>query len=94
MVRFCTLSIDEETGDYTRLTKFMPGMDGTNGMGKVHEYPEEVYIVSGDLYDVAFRKWLFAGDYASRPPGELHGPFKTNNGCLVIEVSFPNRKLA
>lgn len=34
---------------------------------------------------------LDAGHYASRLPGELHGPFRTDIGCVVLEVSFPNR---
>jgi hypothetical protein len=50
-----------------------------------------VFIVSGRLYDEAFDMWLEAGHYASRPPGEIHGPFKTDIGCVVLEVSFPNR---
>jgi len=86
-----TLSIDAETGEYTRLTRFLPGANTTPFGGKTHAYPEEVFIVSGRLYDHAFGRWLDAGDYASRPPGELHGPFKTDTGCLVLEVSFPNR---
>ncbi|MDR0477458.1 MAG: cupin domain-containing protein [Desulfobulbaceae bacterium] len=86
-----TLSIDEVTGEYTRLTRFLPGADTTLFGGKTHAYPEEVFIVSGRLYDAAFGQWLTAGDYASRPPGELHGPFKTDEGCVVLEVSFPNR---
>jgi hypothetical protein len=86
-----TLSIDEITGEYTRLTRFLPGADTTPFGGKMHDYPEEVFIVSGRLHDTAFGRWLEAGDYASRPPGELHGPFKTDIGCVVLEVSFPNR---
>jgi hypothetical protein len=86
-----TLSIDEETGEYTRLTRFLPGADTTELGGKSHRYPEEVFIVSGRLYDKAFDMWLEAGDYASRPPGEVHGPFKTDDGCVVLEISFPNR---
>ena len=86
-----TLSIDEETGEYTRLTRFFPGADTSAFGGKSHDYPEEVFIVSGRLYDQAFDMWLEAGHYASRPPGEVHGPFKTEEGCLVLEVSFPNR---
>lgn len=86
-----TLSIDEVTGEYTRLTQFLPGADTTRFGGKTHAYPEEVFIVSGRLYDAAFDRWLECGHYASRPPGELHGPFKTDVGCLVLEVSFPNR---
>jgi hypothetical protein len=43
-----------------------------------------VFVVSGRLYDQAFDLWLEAGHYASRPPGELHGPFQTDVGCVVI----------
>jgi hypothetical protein len=86
-----TLSIDENTGEYTRLTRFMAGADTTPFGGKSHEYPEEVFIVSGRLYDAAFQAWLEPGHYASRPPGEIHGPFRTDEGCVVLEVSFPER---
>jgi hypothetical protein len=86
-----TLSIDEESGEYTKLTRFLPGADTAAFGGKTHLYPEEVFIVSGRLYDKAFEMWLEAGHYASRPPGELHGPFKTDVGCVVLEISFPNR---
>ncbi|MGZ5030438.1 MAG: cupin domain-containing protein [Methylobacter sp.] len=86
-----TLSIDPMTGEYTRLTRFLPGADTSLFGGKSHSYPEEVFIVSGRLFDEAFDMWLEAGHYASRPPGELHGPFKTDVGCVVLEVSFPNR---
>ncbi|QSA96449.1 cupin domain-containing protein [Methylococcus sp. EFPC2] len=91
MAEELTLSIDEVTGEYTRLTRFLPGADTTAFGGKTHPYPEEVFIVSGRLYDQAFDLWLEAGHYASRPPGELHGPFMTDIGCVVLEVSFPNR---
>jgi hypothetical protein len=91
MAEELTLSIDEETGEYTRLTRFLPGADTSEFGGKSHEYPEEVYVVSGRLYDKAFDLWLEAGHYASRPPGEIHGPFRTEEGCLVLEISFPNK---
>ncbi len=91
MAEELTLSIDHQTGKYTRVTRFLPGADTTAFGGKTHPYPEEVFIVSGRLYDAAFDLWLEAGHYASRPPGERHGPFKTDVGCLVLEVSFPNR---
>jgi hypothetical protein len=86
-----TLSTDERTGEYTRLTRFHPGADTTLFGGKTHDYPEEVFIVSGRLYDAAFGIWLEPGHYASRPPGEVHGPFHTDFGCVVLEVSFPNK---
>ncbi|HEY9648080.1 MAG TPA: cupin domain-containing protein [Chroococcidiopsis sp.] len=86
-----TLSIDHETGEYTRLTRFHAGADTTPFGAKSHPYPEEIFIVSGRLYDQAFDQWLETGHYASRPPHEVHGPFRTDVGCLVLEVSFPNR---
>ena len=86
-----TLSIDEATGEYTRLTRFYAGADTTPFGSKSHEYPEEIFILSGRLYDQAFDMWLETGHYASRPPGEKHGPFKTEEGCVVLEVSFPNK---
>ena len=86
-----TLSLDPESQEYTRLTRFLPGADTAAFGGKSHAYPEEVFVVSGRLYDAAFDLWLEAGHYASRPPGEVHGPFRTDAGCVVLEVSFPTR---
>jgi hypothetical protein len=91
MAEELTLSIDPGTGEYTRLTRFLAGADTTPFGGKSHPYPEELFIVSGRLHDAAFNRWLEPGDYASRPPGEPHGPFRTDQGCVVLEVSFPNR---
>lgn len=85
-----TLAMDDKTGDYTRLTRFKPGADTSSFGGKSHDYPEEIMIIKGRLYDAAFDRWLEVGDYASRPPGEIHGPFKTDNGCVVLELSFPS----
>ncbi len=86
-----TLSEDPVTREYTKLTRFLPGADTSPFGGKRHTYPEEVFIVSGRLFDAAFGQWLEQGHYASRPPGELHGPFQTDTGCVVLELSFPNR---
>ena len=86
-----TLSIDEETGEYTRLTRFFPGADTSTFGAKTHTYPEEILIISGRLYDQAWDLWLETGHYASRPPGEIHGPLRTDIGCVVLEISFPNR---
>lgn len=93
MLEQMTLAIDEKTGDYTRLTRFKAGADTTEFGGKSHTYPEEIYIISGKLYDAAFKKWLQAGDFASRPPGEVHGPFICKEECLVMEVSFPSQSI-
>lgn len=86
-----TLAIDEDTGDYTRLTRFKAGADTKAFGSKSHEYPEEIMIIKGRLYDKAFNKWLETGEYASRPPGELHGPFKADKECIVLEISYPSQ---
>ncbi len=86
-----TLAIDEETGDYTRLTRFYPGADTSTFGSRWHEYPEEIFIIQGRLYDASFKRWLEVGEYASRPPREVHGPFKTDTGCIVLEMSFPSQ---
>lgn len=86
-----TLAIDEATGDYTRLTRFKAGADTRQHGSKSHDYPEEIYIISGRLYDAAFDLWLEAGHFASRPPEEVHGPFICEAQCLVLEVSYPSQ---
>ena len=88
-----TLAMDEKSGDYTRLTRFKHGADTTPIGPNSHSYPEEIMIIEGRLYDVAVDKWLEAGDYASRPPGELHGPFRTDTGCVVLEISYPGQSV-
>jgi quercetin dioxygenase-like cupin family protein len=86
-----TLAEDQETGHYTRLTRFLAGADTTTFGPKIHDYSEEVYVIAGELYDAAFDRILCAGDYASRPPGEKHGPFRSKDGCIVLEMAYPNR---
>jgi len=93
LIEQLTLAIDNDTGDYTRLTRFKPGADTQSFGAKSHEYPEEIMIITGRLYDAAFDRWLEPGDYASRPPGELHGPFKTDVGCVVLEMSYPGQSI-
>lgn len=88
-----TLAMDAQTGDYTRLTRFKAGADTSAFGPKSHSYPEEIMILEGRLYDAAFDRWLGPGDYASRPPGELHGPFRTDDGCVVLEMSYPSQAL-
>ena len=91
MLTQLTLAMDAVTGDYTRLTRFKAGADTKKFDAKSHDYPEEIYIISGRLYDEAFDMWLEAGHYASRPPGEVHGPFICEEECLVMEVLYPSQ---
>ena len=78
-------------GNRTRLLRFAPGVYTTKPF--VHEYWEEVYLVSGDLIVGNDEKGSggesFAPNtYACRPPGAYHGPFKSNGGCLLMEIHY------
>lgn len=79
------------TGTRTRLLRFAPGVYTTAPF--VHDYWEEVYLVSGDLTvgndaDGRGGENFPAGTYACRPPGAVHGPFKSLGGCLLYEIHY------
>jgi len=76
-------------GFRTRHLRFAPGTYTTKPF--VHDYWEEVYLVSGDLIvgcdeNGEGGESFLPNTYACRPPGTLHGPFKSKNGCLLLEI--------
>ncbi|ESR23446.1 cupin domain-containing protein [Lutibaculum baratangense] len=85
--------LDEEkkVGNRTRLLRFEPGVFTTKPF--VHDYYEEVYLISGDL-TVGNDENGEGGEsfppntYACRPPGAYHGPFKSEKGCLLVEIHY------
>jgi hypothetical protein len=86
-------SLDEvgRSGSRTRLLRFQPGIYTTAPF--VHDYWEEVFLVSGDLTvgndaGGSGGENFPAGTYACRPPGAAHGPFKSNSGCLLLESHY------
>ena len=86
-----TLDEKAKNGSRTRLLRFQPGIHTTAPF--VHDYWEEVYLVSGDLTvgnDAQGNGGTSytAGTYACRPPGAAHGPFKSNGGCLLLESHY------
>ncbi|MGY8992741.1 MAG: hypothetical protein ACKVK8_01145 [Rhodospirillales bacterium] len=86
-------SLDElgKRGSRTRLLRFQPGIFTTSPF--VHEYWEEVYLVSGDLV-VGNDEQGLGGEsfepntYACRPPGAYHGPFRSDTGCILLEIHY------
>lgn len=86
-----TVSEDLQTGNYTRLTLFKDGYSTKVFGAKSHNYPEEIFVVSGRLYGEAFGIWLEKGFYASRPPFELHGPFIADGDVIILEISYPSQ---
>ncbi len=78
-------------GSRSRLLKFEPGVYTT--VPFVHDHWEEVYLMSGDLIvgnDAQGRggEPFMAPTYACRPPGVHHGPFKSEQGCLLFEMHY------
>jgi hypothetical protein len=68
--------------------RFRPGARTTKPF--VHDYWEEVYIISGDLTagDGGKEETFTANAYACRPPGIPHGPFRSQTGCLLLETHY------
>ena len=86
-------SLDEthKRGSRTRLLRIGPGVFTTQPF--VHDYWEEVFLVSGDLTvgndengrgGTAFEPFT----YACRPPGAHHGPFRSDRGCVLYEIHY------
>ncbi|MGZ3143588.1 cupin domain-containing protein [Lentzea chajnantorensis] len=78
------LSHDPATPTLTRLARWQPGLE-TSGVIR-HDYHEEVYLLEGDLTDLTLGETFTAGHFASRRPGMPHGPYRTDGGCLMLEI--------
>ena len=78
------------TGNRTRLLRFAPGAFTTTPF--VHDYWEEVYLISGSLIVGNWTRddaeTFGPNTYACRPPGIRHGPFKSAQGCLLLEFHY------
>ena len=85
------LNEEEKTGSRSRLLRFDPGVYTTKPF--VHDHWEEVFLVKGDLI-VGNDENGNGGDkfdkstFACRPPGVYHGPFKSDNGCTLLELHY------
>ena len=82
------LSADPDTGDYTRLLRFEPGADSSPNGTLTHDFWEEVFIVEGDLTDLRLGETFTSGMYACRPPGMPHGPWRSEQGVLMLETRY------
>ena len=79
----------DDRGVASRMLRFAPGTD-TSPMGVLrHTFWEEVYILEGALHDLTLDQTFSTGQYACRPPGMPHGPWRTPEGCVTLEVRYP-----
>jgi hypothetical protein len=73
------------------LLRFQPGVFTKKPF--VHDYWEEVFLLQGDLTvgndeEGNGGENFTAPTYACRPPGVYHGPFRSNGGCLLLEIHY------
>jgi ChrR Cupin-like domain len=86
-------ALDEKAkiGNRTRLLRFEPG--ACTALPFVHDYWEEVFLLSGDLIvgderEGSGLETYGPNTYACRPPGVHHGPFRSTQGCLLFEIHY------
>lgn len=86
-------NLDEvkKCGSRSRLLRIEPGVFSVEPF--VHDHWEEVFLFEGDLIvgnDERGNggKQFFAPTYACRPPGTYHGPFKSEMGCVLLELHY------
>jgi ChrR-like protein with cupin domain len=82
------LAADPATGLLTRLVRWDPGLTTSSAGPVAHEYFEEVLILSGSLHDLRLNQTFGPGYYACRPPGMVHGPWETVEGCIMLETRY------
>ncbi|MFI6099722.1 cupin domain-containing protein [Lentzea sp. NPDC051213] len=78
------LSRDPDTSTLTRIARWAPGLETSEVIR--HDYHEEVYLLEGDLTDLTLGQTFHAGHFASRRPGMPHGPYRTDSGCVMLEI--------
>jgi hypothetical protein len=83
------LACDPVTGIATRILRYAPGADSTPMGVQRHDFWEEVYILEGSFEDLTLEQTFRAGEYACRPPGMAHGPWRSEEGVLTFEVRYP-----
>jgi|SRR5579863_2649598 len=79
---------DPDRGLVTRVVRWDPGLDTSSAGPVSHDYFEEVLILSGSMHDLRLGQTFSAGFYACRPPGMVHGPWTTEDGCVMLEIQY------
>lgn len=91
MVIVDTLDEKAKRGTRTRWVRFGPR--AKTAVPFLHDYHEEVFLVSGaqsvlDEKTATVREFYSAGAYFVRPAGTRHGPFSSEDGCVLLEFHY------
>jgi hypothetical protein len=81
--------LESRSGHCTRLVKFEPM---AKAPASQHDHWEEIYLISGDLSltdeeGKAIARFD-APAFVCRGPGEMHGPFASEAGCLMLQIEY------
>jgi len=89
-----SLNTTNKTGCRTRLLRLDPG--AWTPAAHTHDYWEEIYMLEGEMIvgdGNGGERSVPSPSYACREPGFLHGPVRTETGCMMIEFSwYPEKR--
>lgn len=85
------LARDSDSDAVTRILTFAPGADTSPNGALAHDFWEEVFIFEGSFTDLRLGRDFQAGDWATRPPGMEHGPWRSEHGARMFEVRYYRR---
>ena len=83
------LDTTAKRGHRTRILRMAPGSDTPEA--HAHDYWEEILILEGEMIvqdGADGEKTVRPGDYAARKPGVMHGPVRSDTGCLMIDFCW------
>ena len=60
---------------------------GALGSWCEHDF-EEVLLLSGSLDDLRLNQTFGTGYYACRPPGMIHDPWESVEGCIMLATRY------
>lgn len=84
-----SLDTEKKTGSRTRLLRLDPGT--ATPEAHAHPYWEEIYMLEGDMIltdGEDGEKTVGPHWYAARKPGVMHGPVRSETGCLMIDFCW------
>jgi quercetin dioxygenase-like cupin family protein len=57
-----------------------------------HDFVEEVLVLEGEMEwladDGSLVQRIGRNGYVCRPPGVAHGPFRSEPGCVILEICY------
>lgn len=78
-------------GTRTRLVRY--GAESSTGAAFTHDFHEEVYLLEGeqeilDAESHELRGVYPRGTHFHRTAGTVHGPFRSRQGCVLLEIHY------